>query len=294
MCMATDGAMAVKGGNWQIFDNMARYATPDVRLSANVTAVKRRADGSYVVHSGDKNQKETFDAVILAAPYQFAKIDFAGEESTFVPDEIPYVKLHVTLFASPHRLSPSAFNMKPGQKPPKVILTTLQESEKPGNATAGPGAAGFFSISTLRRASNPHSNPPWRSEYLYKIFSHVEADDAFLAKILGLPMPVDGGEAEPISKVDVSWVFRKVWHSYPVESPRVTFEELKLGERLWYTAGIESFISTMETSALVGKNVARLVANEIERNFKGEEDGTCMSGSAQLRNGDQQVLKAKL
>jgi prenylcysteine oxidase/farnesylcysteine lyase len=30
---------------------------------------------------------------------------------------------------------------------------------------------------------------------------------------------------------------------------------------LWYTSGIERFISTMETSALMGKNVARLVVD---------------------------------
>ena len=32
-------------------------------------------------------------------------------------------------------------------------------------------------------------------------------------------------------------------------------------EGLWYTSGIERFISTMETSALMGKNVARLVVD---------------------------------
>jgi len=61
---------------------------------------------------------------------------------------------------------------------------------------------------------------------------------------------------------DISWVYRKLWQSYPYEFPRVTFEELRLDENLWYTSGIESFISTMETSALMGKNVARLVVDE--------------------------------
>lgn len=32
----------------------------------------------------------------------------------------------------------------------------------------------------------------------------------------------------------------------------------------WYTAGIESFISTMETSSLMGSNVARLVVDKWE------------------------------
>ena len=64
-----------------------------------------------------------------------------------------------------------------------------------------------------------------------------------------------------MNEKDVTWMYRKVWNSYPYELPRVTFESLKLDEGLWYTSGIESFISTMETSALMGKNVARLVVD---------------------------------
>jgi prenylcysteine oxidase/farnesylcysteine lyase len=60
----------------------------------------------------------------------------------------------------------------------------------------------------------------------------------------------------------VSWIHHKLWYSYPREYPRVTFEEIKLDDGLWYTSGIESFISTMETSALSGKNVARLIKDE--------------------------------
>jgi prenylcysteine oxidase/farnesylcysteine lyase len=56
-------------------------------------------------------------------------------------------------------------------------------------------------------------------------------------------------------------LYRKVWHSYPYEYPRDSFEDIKLSEGLWYTSGIERFISTMETSALMGKNVARLVVD---------------------------------
>ena len=34
---------------------------------------------------------------------------------------------------------------------------------------------------------------------------------------------------------------------------------------MWYTSGIESFISTMETSSLMGMNVAKLVVDGWER-----------------------------
>ena len=41
---------------------------------------------------------------------------------------------------------------------------------------------------------------------------------------------------------------------------------------LWYTSGIEAFISTMETSSLMGMNVARLIQREWEEEeiFEGE------------------------
>lgn len=44
--------------------------------------------------------------------------------------------------------------------------------------------------------------------------------------------------------------------------PRVTFEELELAMGFYYTSGIESFISTMETSALMGMNVAQLIVDD--------------------------------
>lgn len=61
---------------------------------------------------------------------------------------------------------------------------------------------------------------------------------------------------------DITWFHPYIWNSYPREYPRVTFEEIELARGLYYTGGIESFISTMETSALMGKNVAQLVADD--------------------------------
>lgn len=91
-------------------------------------------------------------------------------------------------------------------------------------------------------------------EYLYKVFSPAPLNNTFLAHILGL---------QEIGKEDISWTYRKIWNSYPYEYPRVTFEKLKLDEGLWYTGGIESFISTMETSSLMGKNVAKLIVQRM-------------------------------
>jgi prenylcysteine oxidase/farnesylcysteine lyase len=95
----------------------------------------------------------------------------------------------------------------------------------------------------------------------------------------------------------VSWIHHKIWHSYPEERPRVTFDEIKLDDGLWYTSAMEPFISTMETSALAGKNVARLI---IDRWMKrGSEEGLALKPAADsafegVEGDDQMPLKAKL
>ncbi|OJD37979.1 prenylcysteine lyase [Diplodia corticola] len=272
VCMATDGAMSIDGGNWQIFAAMATAATHDIRLNTTVSALAKQADGTYLLTpstatTGAAAAPEAFDEVILAAPYQFANITFTPHPPKHVPDAIPYVRLHVTLFASPHRLSPAAFNLAPGTPVPRVVLTTLGADDAPGTSPddnrSRAGAAGFFSISTLRTVRHPRTA---RREHLYKIFSPAPVSGAFLAKILGVRTEFDDGESDVGEDAagrrgSVTWVYRKVWDSYPYEWPRVTFEEVRLDEGLWYTSGIEGLISTMETSALAGKNVARLVVD---------------------------------
>jgi prenylcysteine oxidase/farnesylcysteine lyase len=261
MCsVATEGAVAVEGGIWKIFEGMVQASAADVLLATTVTAIERHDDGTFTVTSKDDSttteSSEKFDTIILAAPYQYANLDITPKPR-IVPDVIPYVNLHVTLFTSPHYLASSGFGLDPEEKVPRMLLTTLQSDEHPGANTSYQAKAGFNSISLLGSHFNHTTGG---DQYLYKIFSMEEISDAFLARILGLDTA--RAEQDGLSNDDVSWVYRKLWQSYPYELPRVTFEELRLDENLWYTSGIESFISTMETSALMGKNIARLVVNE--------------------------------
>lgn len=265
VCMATDGAMSVDGGNWQIFAKMVAYSGARKLLNTSVFEVLRQADGAFTIKSQTPSsrpaseavdsQSEDYDVVVIAAPLQFSDISI-NPVLPHTPDKIPYVKLHVTLFTSPHKLAAKAFGLDPGSAVPDVILTTLPN----GMALSSPGdhvgPTGLFSISTLRTVANPHATPP-RLEYLYKIFSPESITDTELARLLGLTDSKDGNSLE-----DVSWKYEKIWHSYPYLHPRVTFEEPELAPNLWYTSGIESFISTMETSSLMGMNVARLITDD--------------------------------
>ena len=256
ICMAIDGPMAVQGGNWQIFDGMIEASQANLRLNTSVTEISRQPDNSYIVKAslasvddseGSSNYLDSFDNVILAGPLQFANISFNPVDPN-LPAPIPYVNLHVTLFTSPHVLSRAAFNVPSSSRAPTTILTTLP----PGSAETLP----FLSISTLRSIHTPNG-----AEILYKIFSPAPLTPSFFRHILGISM-TDDSEAS-LSKADISWIYTKVWHSYPYVRPRVTFDDPQLDQagRLWYTSGIEGFISTMETSSLMGMNVAKLVVN---------------------------------
>lgn len=266
VCMSTDGAMAIEGGNWQIFAGMLKAAGANVRLDERVSEIHKNGNDTYSVVSptddstgvASQGHTDTFDTVILAAPLQFSDIKFSPVLPT-PPDAIPYVKLQVTLFASRHLLSPAAFNLPDATSVPQVILTTLPPDVDLGSREDGVGPAGFFSLSTLGAVANPSSNPP-RTEFLYKVFSPKPLTTAFLSSVLGFPDPQ--GDLSSIAEEDISWLYEKTWHSYPYLYPRVTFDEPQLDNNLWYTSGIESFISTMETSSLMGMNVARLIVDE--------------------------------
>lgn len=258
VCVAANGAMSVEGGNWQIFANMVASAKVSIMLETEVTSIERSKDGSFELTSKSLSPEldslsltSHFDEVILAAPYQFSNIDL--DTIPFrKPDDLPYVKLHVTLFTSPHLLSPVHFGLPPDKPTPQAIITTLPPDEHPPhNATVG--SPGFYSISLLQDIINPATSG---LEYAYKIFSPAPPTTEFLASLLGVT-----SEAGEISERDLTWIYRKVWHSYPYEYPRDSFEDIKLSEGLWYTSAVERFISTMETSALMGRNVARLVVD---------------------------------
>ncbi|KAM0308256.1 hypothetical protein ACHAO8_010173 [Botrytis cinerea] len=280
VCMAIEGAMQIQGGNWQIFDNMIQSSNATVRLNHTITEISQvrdqekynvktiTTDATGVSHINE----EPFDTIIIAAPLQYADIKMVSDLLQHTPDEIPYVTLHVTLFTSPYGLNPAYFNLGPNEQVPTAILTTLPKNiPAPTDPKEFAGPVGFFSISTLRRVINPTT---LEYENLYKIFSPRPLTSEFLSSILNseVPVPEDLTTISPTANNTITWYYPHVWNSYPYEYPRVTFEEIQLAPGIYYTSGIESFISTMETSALMGKNVARLVVDDFVKSTETDSE----------------------
>jgi prenylcysteine oxidase/farnesylcysteine lyase len=181
---APEGAMSVVGGNWRIFDSMVRASHAAFFLNTSVASIDISSSPKYILktrsssNSGavEQIQDVAFDDVVVATPYQFSKITTSNGVLEDTIDEIPYIKLHVTIFSSPFQLSPAYFKVAPARVP-TTVLTTLAEGESPSSAVQGAGKAGFYSISTLRLVENPKTG---KIEYLYKIFSPEKVTPEFL------------------------------------------------------------------------------------------------------------------
>ncbi|KJR83478.1 prenylcysteine oxidase [Sporothrix schenckii 1099-18] len=284
------GASQIRGGNWQLFDHMVRAGGAAVRRNTSVTAIdlvpgSAPPHSKYVVktttttqavdgagRSASSDDGAEYDDIVLATPYQFSSIAAGDGVLQTGIDAIPYVALHVTLFASPLRLSPAFFGLEPAAAVPTTVLTTLAADDGDDGDDDGAGKPGFFSIRTLRRAVNPAT---LREEYLYKIVSPEKVTAAFLSELFDIDIP-DSITGEPLASSSsssvppISWYYPHVFHAYPKGYPRVTFQDPIVGDGVYYTSGMESFISTMETSALMGKNVARLIVDDIQGLSTGE------------------------
>jgi prenylcysteine oxidase/farnesylcysteine lyase len=232
--MAAEGAMAVVGGNWQIFSNMVQRSGAHVYLNTTVTSIDLKVSkepgtpaSKYIIKTSNTGSPGTkaevqaveFDDVVIANPYQFSNISHEDDLMQHPVDKIPYVKLHVTLFASPFRFSPEFFNLEPATETPISVLTTLGKDEEPRPGSEGAGKAGFFSATLVKVAINPKT---MRQEYVYKIFSPDAVTPEFLSSLLGVTVPEtfthstgkkDEEEYDVIEPI--SWYYPTVFHPYP-------------------------------------------------------------------------------
>ncbi|KAF4966266.1 hypothetical protein FSARC_5999 [Fusarium sarcochroum] len=301
--LATDDAMFVETGNWRIFEEMILESGAAVYRNTTVASIEKTqtksktSSSKYFISTNDANLKDDtseqygveFDNVIIANPWQFSNIKAGEGVLEREIDEIPYTKLHVTLFTSPLELDPEFFGMKPGSKTPATVYTTLGENEEAKKGAEGVGRTGFYSVSTLKYIDNPRTG---QRERVYKIFSPEAVTAEFLTRLLGTEIPesvVSGKEKnDDTTSEPISWYYPHHFYSYPIELPRVTFEDPVIGKGVYYTSGIESFISCMETSALMGRNVARLVADEVSGISRSDD---ILSGASKQLN--EQVTEEK-
>lgn len=196
--------MTVRGGHWVLFEDMVKASQAEVMLNATALGLRKTNWGGWVIASQVNDNTDLdfqeFDSVILAAPYQLAGLEIKGDRLEYVPDELEYASVHVTLFQSRHKLSSAYFDLN--GEVPEVILTTLGTDELADRAgrtgSEGVGRVGFYSVTNVKRVSKLIQGVIVE-EFLYKVVSPAKLEDKIIHELLGV--------AEGDKDV-VSWVYK--------------------------------------------------------------------------------------
>jgi len=240
---STDDVRTVVGGNNQVFQYALWRANAAVHWNSTVTTIAKEGDTytvlTHIPGRPEDTQRHTgFDKVIVAAPLEFAKVQF--ENVTISPQALqmrPYQLVHVALVVGQLNLA-GYFHTK-GDQPQNVITT---EGSEPG----------FTSI-TLHSHFNDHGH----SRFLYKVFSRHPLTDFQLDQWF----------------TNRTETHLTQFHAYPVLRPLPEGQEfppliLDQEEDVYYVNAMESAFSTIETEMISGKNIARLVCESLGRGTK--------------------------
>lgn len=236
--MAANGAHSVAGGNWQVFERWVKESGARVRLGTAVQGLRRNSKGIWKLEAHDSAAEETYDAVIIAAPFKSTGIQIEAPEldleKAFPP--VDYVHLHVTLLATTASRPQGSyfFPTAPETSIPQSVLTTSSGTTEPE----------FNSLTYHERIQRPGQAP----EYIVKIFSKARLDDKWLERVFGAGT--------------VGWVFRKEWDAYPVLPPTMVYPEVRPAEGIYYVNAFEPFISTMETETISALNAVDLLLHD--------------------------------
>ncbi|KAF9162901.1 hypothetical protein DFQ26_003144 [Actinomortierella ambigua] len=247
--MAADGAYQVVGGNFQIFEGMIANSHASVKLGTKIARITRFKEGGETKFevTTTTGSKQTFDAIVLAAPLHLLGIDLSSLDLPPQP-HVDYRTIHATFVKG--RVNPSYFNWTSNAKLPTHILTVNSNTTE------------FTSLSVQTTLDT--------GETVTKLFSHAPIEDELLNRLY----------------TTRTWVRRKAWQAYPKLKPMPTTaddlaaltpeekQEVKEEQRsreawgqvevvpgVFYVNSFEPLISTMETETLAGKNTARLIRN---------------------------------
>jgi len=211
----------------------------------------------------------TLHVTLFASPYKFSPAFFKLPPGSEVPDSV-LTTLGADEEAKPGRSGAGKVGFYSATLQRVVINPRTRNSEYVYKIFSPEAVTSGFLSELLgvevTDSSLTRFRPQPQSQSLVKSESESRSDGA-------------GAEAEDVGVTDdhdtsnqngrdddsvvepISWYHAAVFHPYPQKQPRITFQDPVLRDGLYYTSGIESFISTMETSALMGMNVARLIVD---------------------------------
>ena len=251
------GRVSIAGGNNRLFTAMLTWSGAKVHLSTNVTDIIYSSDGTYRVKSVGlrKNSSheversgqtsENYDAAVLATPFSTSAVELPGKLGDTL-DSPPCSPYRVFFFTN-DRASLGTYNkmfwpMFSQGSPPHEVLTTDN----------------VYWWKTIRRHQTGLAYAKENETVLEDLY---RVDDFFAYSYDWEGMSLGGMEHLPRWDYKHNWEGPDCWRT--VGRPRSMaegFDEVQLAPGLYYTGGMEQLWGTMESNALMGRNIARLIA----------------------------------
>ncbi|KAF7914591.1 uncharacterized protein EAF01_000997 [Botrytis porri] len=283
---------AVNHGFYQMaMEKSLRENKAKVHLGAKVTQPRWEEvigdDAKWVIrwenaaHDEDVLDSEEFDKIIITAPFNYTELlGITHDGKSLYPlddntQDIEYQSLYITFFTTTSLLTSSLHNT-PSPLPAQLlpIFDANQPSTSPYNS--------LVEISLLRTIFpafqapdfNPHPPNPPKRLYLYRLLSSHPISPTFLSSILHLPN----------TTILETWNQQEILHAYPItptfpsgsaSNPDSKEEKgnLKLGDNIWTTRGIEKVLGSEVWGAwymgrMVGGNLAGEIGEEVRGGFE--------------------------
>lgn len=221
--LAGGSLFSVAGGNVQLCSRALQAAGVDLQCGVRALAVRESASGC-VVHDGLGNTHRA-DHVVIACP---AEVEADGH-----PPLLPgshtgraWQATHATFVCG--NLTPGALPGLNLADPPDTVLT--------------PEVSGLPLTSLGRVGHSARFDAP-----IWKLFSREPLAPDLINRLF----------------VHAHQVERIPWRAYPVLSPRSEGASFRHSRRIYDASAMEEVVSTMETQALSGFNVANLIAQQL-------------------------------
>ncbi|KAI9801271.1 MAG: hypothetical protein M1833_002841 [Piccolia ochrophora] len=258
----TDRQVSIDGGHWALLDRMLKSSGASIHEQTLATRIERRSGGPFLVDTLTTNprisdrriQRTTmYDAVVIAAPFHLSSIT-VEPPLPHPPRNFSYTSLHITHFSSRKPLNISSIHTAVAGS---LLTALLPTTSDPSHAK--PPA--IYSLTNSAQIAVLDGCVPV-PQPLYRVLSAHRLRHRHLKGLF-----VDGHRGDMIN-----WVHRQHWpYAFPNTGPQADFDGPVLVDGLYYTSGVEALASSLEMSAWMGKNVARLIVEQ----FSGRGDGEC-------------------
>jgi prenylcysteine oxidase / farnesylcysteine lyase len=209
---------SLEEGNSTLPDHLAKVSNAKVKLGQKVDKIEKTPNGTYKVYTGEI--RTVFDAIIIAAPLDLAKIEFDGI-SMRGWEPLSYQTVYKKILRGV--FDPAYFGLKDLAEVPAMVLTT--KDVDPTTHYSIQNVSGNESLVTISSLN-----------------------------------PINSNAFEGVFKNDASTVLEHSWKAaYPKFKPLARLPFTHIDKRLINASTIEPAVSSMETSALSALNAIKLL-----------------------------------